>query len=210
MNKPPLRLFLLAHPKSAPATKLAEALMLRFMEPPASGGLRIPVFFTPDQGDDHPPAWEGNGGINLDYAKHTIVVVLSDARMTRTALGGTGDQWEAFLKEGAQRASVGKSPHRVFGVAIGKGGFALSDSRHMLRVSEEPPICEDGETEDEYSDRIGAWIDGLIDDLALEITVPIIQLFEPRAEPNAQKAPVRLFLSHAKGDLDEDEKDAVR
>ena len=51
-TRPPLHLHLLAHPKSEGANELASALMRRFVEPPASGGLRIPVFFTPDRGDD--------------------------------------------------------------------------------------------------------------------------------------------------------------
>lgn len=62
---PPLHLHLLAHPKSAEANQLAAALMRRFVEPPASGGLRIPVFFTPDRGDDLPPALDTEEGLKL-------------------------------------------------------------------------------------------------------------------------------------------------
>ena len=75
----PLQLFLLAHPKSGSAGLLAQELMRRFVEPPASGGLRLPVWFTPDRGDGLPPAWGGEDGINLDAAAHTLVVVLADA-----------------------------------------------------------------------------------------------------------------------------------
>ena len=56
--RPPLHLHLLAHPRSLQANTLASALMRRFVEPPGSGGLRIPVFFTPDRGDDLPPRFE--------------------------------------------------------------------------------------------------------------------------------------------------------
>ncbi|MGH8564902.1 MAG: hypothetical protein ACREXW_12790 [Gammaproteobacteria bacterium] len=45
---------------------MASALMRRFVEPPASGGLRIPVFFTPDRGDDLPPELGKEGGLSLD------------------------------------------------------------------------------------------------------------------------------------------------
>lgn len=69
-NLPPLHLHLLAHPKSDVANVIAADLMRRFVEPPASGGLRIPVFFTPDRGDDLPPPLEAEGGISLDGAVH--------------------------------------------------------------------------------------------------------------------------------------------
>lgn len=87
----PLRLFLLAHPNSESAGLLAQELMLRFVDPPASGGLRLPVFFTPDRGEELPPVWDDDG-VNLDAATHTLVVVLSDARMARFVDDGTGDQ----------------------------------------------------------------------------------------------------------------------
>jgi len=84
-NLPPLHLHLLAHPKSDVANAIAAALMRRFVEPPASGGLRIPVFFTPDRGDDLPPPLEAESGIYLDAAQHSILVILGDQRMVRTA-----------------------------------------------------------------------------------------------------------------------------
>ena len=93
----------------------------------------MPVFFTPDRGDDLPPAWNAEGGLYLDEAEHTIVVVLSDSRMTRTVKGGTGKAWKAFLDEGVKLAPYGASDHQVFGVAVGDRGFGLSDDRHMLR-----------------------------------------------------------------------------
>src|SRR6266478_859504 len=124
MPSTPLRLFVLAHPRSGSAGLLGKELMRRFVEPPASGGLRLPVWFTPDRGDGLPPAWDGDDGINLDAASHTLVVALADARMARRVTlkdeHGTGAQWEKFLAEGAARAPVGKSPHHVFGVAIAK------------------------------------------------------------------------------------------
>jgi hypothetical protein len=37
----PLHISLLAHPKSEPSRRLAEALMRRFVDSPASGGSRV-------------------------------------------------------------------------------------------------------------------------------------------------------------------------
>ena len=101
----PLQLFLLAHPKSETAVSLALELMRKFVDPPASGGLRLPLFFTPDTGDGMPPGWDGNSGIELDSAAHTLVVVLADARMVQSQNvdGGTGELWQEFLEEGIRR-----------------------------------------------------------------------------------------------------------
>ena len=108
MQPTPLRLFLLAHPKSGSAGLLAQELMRRFVEPPASGGLRLPVWLTPDRGDGLPLAWDGDDGINLDAAVHTLVVVLADARMARRVTlqdeRGTGRQ--SFHHRSKQRNEV--------------------------------------------------------------------------------------------------------
>ncbi|MCP4043364.1 MAG: hypothetical protein GY731_15640, partial [Gammaproteobacteria bacterium] len=91
MKKPPLQLYLLAHPASDTAGKLATSLMAHFVEPPASGGLRLPVMFTPNGNDGLPPHLEGRDRLDLNGAEHSLVVVLADARMARTqGPGATG------------------------------------------------------------------------------------------------------------------------
>jgi hypothetical protein len=207
---------------------LAQELMRRFVEPPASGGLRLPVWFTPDHGDGLPPAWDGDDGINLDAAAHTLVVVLADARMARrvTLQGerGTGAEWEKFLAEGAKRAPVGTSPHHVFGVAIAKprdehdqvdeSCFALGGPRHMLGVKKEPSSRGGNESLDGYAKRIELWLKPAADEVALHITIRALHLLEQGVVPAdvspELKAPVRLFLSHSKADLKSDEADVVR
>src|SRR5215469_14238415 len=94
---PPLHIHLLAHPKSESAKAVAQRLMGRFVEPPASGGLRIPVFFTPERGDDLPPRIGERDGIDVDRAQHTLIVILADARMARVVEGGTGVAWRDFI-----------------------------------------------------------------------------------------------------------------
>lgn len=228
MQPVPLHLHLLAHPRSGSAGLLAQELMRRFVEPPSSGGLRLPVRFTPDRGDGLPPAWEGDDGINLTAAEHTLVVVLADARMARrlTFQGerGTGAEWEEFLTEGAMRAPVGTSPHHVFGVAIAKprdehdrvdeSCFALGGPRHMLGVAKEPSSRGPGESLDDYAARIESWLNATAEEVALHVTIRAIHLLEKGKVPADvspdQKAPVRLFLSHAKADLNSNEADAVR
>lgn len=229
MKPIPLRLFLLAHPQSESAGLLGQELMRRFVDPPASGGLRVPVFFTPDCGDGLPPAWDGPDGIQLDASRHTLVVVLADARMAlRTSFKpsekATGAAWQQFLEDGAQRAPVGVSPHHVFGVAIAKARneqesadanvFALGQARHVLGVTKEPVPRQEGESDEAYSQRFNAWLMTAADEIALHISIRAIRLLAEEKVPEDvsvdQKAPVRLFLSHAKADLKSDESDVVR
>lgn len=229
MKPIPLRLFLLAHPQSESAGLLGQELMRRFVDPPASGGLRVPVFVTPDRGDGLPPAWDGLDGIQLDASRHTLVVVLADARMAlRVSLKkdekATGAKWQQFLDEGAQRAPVGVSPHHVFGVAIAKprneqdsadaNVFALGQARHVLGVPKEPVPRQEGESDEAYSQRFNAWLMAAADEIALHISIRAIRLLAEEKVPAdvsvEQKAPVRLFLSHAKADLKSDESDVVR
>lgn len=191
----PLQLHLLAHPKSEPSWRLTEALMRRFMDPPASGGLRVPVLMTPDTGDGSPPEWDTDDGVRLDAAEHTVVVVLSDSVMAQTVAGGTRAKWKAFLDAGARRAPVGESQHYVFGVAVGGDGFRLEDTRHMLSVDEPPWEDDDdrpweNEADGDYGEHLRKWVDRQIDELALQITLRAIQLLDPRvfASPDSSSS----------------------
>lgn len=194
MTRPPLHLHLLAHPQSEQANQLAAALMSRFVEPPASGGLRIPVFFTPEKGDDLPPELNMEGGLNFDAAQHTIVVVLADARMLRTVPNGTGDDWKAFVRRAIELTPLDASPHHVLPVALEQEGFYLSDSLHVLPAL----LVDEGSQEDVKKRRLA--------EISFHIAARAIQLLEhgkvPALAPNRMQAPVTIFLSHAKADLD--------
>lgn len=198
MTRSPLHLHLLAHPNSESANQLALDLMKRFVEPPASGGLRIPVFFTPDTGDDLPPVLDMEGGINFEAAQHTIVVVLSDERMVRTVPNGTGDAWKSFVQHAITLTPLNENPHLVLPIAIEKEGFQLSDTLHIL-----PATLKDEGTQAEKDRRLA--------EISFHIAASAIQLLEhgkvPAVAPNRMKAPVTIFLSHAKADLDRNHHD---
>lgn len=198
-NRPPLHIHLLAHPKSDEANKLASALMRRFVEPPASGGLRIPVFFTPDRGDDLPPELDTQYGLDIRAAQHSIIVVLADERMLRTVPSGTGDAWIAFVRRAVELTPLDSSPHHVLPVALDSEGFRLSDGHHIL-----PATLATGMKTDEAMDRRLA-------DVSFHVAARAIQLLEhgkvPAIAPNRMRAPVTIFLSHAKADLDEKQHD---
>ena len=211
MKPIPLRLFLLAHPQSESAGLLGQELMRRFVDPPASGGLRVPVFFTPDRGDGLPPAWDGSDGIELDASQHTLVVVLADARMAQLVDDGNGAQWAQFLEDGITRANNSGHRHLVFGIAVGGDGYLISDQRHMVGVAEAPEVpMKKAQTEAEkqtqaaQSEKFQDWLARAADDAALQIAIRAIQLLEPRAAQAGpgRRPPVKLFLSHAKADLE--------
>jgi hypothetical protein len=208
MPKEPLRLFLLAHPKSAACQSLAVSLMRRFVDPPATAGLRIPVRLTPERGNDLPPEWDGIDGINLDAADHTLVVVLADSRMVRTVFGGTGQQWTQFFQEGVKRAAAASGSHYVLGIAADSAGFNIASSQHMVRIAHDCPALTGNTEHDDHV--VSEWLKNVVDDAALQITVQAIRKLEPRVQPTEGRAPLQLFLSHAKADLSADTRDPVR
>lgn len=200
--KSPLLLHLLAHPKSESAKAVATALMHRFVEPPASGGLRVPVRFTPERGDDLPPQLDDPDGIKLDDAEHCIIVVLADKRMTRTAGGGTGKAWSEFTAAAMGAAPIGTSPHHVLPVALDEAGFGISAERHVLGA------LADGSVEADAADE------ARLSEISLHVAARAIQLLEKgkivEERPDQIKAPVQLFISHAKADLSSEGDDPAR
>lgn len=199
---PPLHLHLLAHPKSKAANELATQLMHRFVEPPASGGLRIPVSFTPDTGGDFPPALNTENGLKLDAAQHTVIVVLADARMLRKVDDGTGQHWIDFVQRALALAPLDSSPHHVLPVALEQEGFRISNEYHVLPALLDAAITNAQEAAER---RLAA--------VSFHIAARAIQLLTkgkvPAVNPDCMKAPVSIFLSHAKADLDKQPHDPV-
>jgi len=200
--RPPLHIHLLAHPKSIEAKKLASKLMNRFVEPPACGGLRVPVFFTPDQGDDLPPSLSSKDDINLEAAQHTLVVILADARMLRTVQTGTGKAWKDFVSEVRKFTPLDSSTHHLLPVALDADGFLISDQIHAL------PAILNSQMD------IDAALERRLAEVSFYVAARAIQLLEKgkiaAITPDRIQAPVRIFLSHAKADLDPSKQDPVR
>jgi len=195
MKRPPLHLYLFAHPDSAIGNRVASALMARFVEPPASGGLRIPVSFTPDRGDFLPPPLQGREALDLDAAEHSLVVLLADGRMVRTqGPDATGEAWIQFADKLFGLAPLGSSAHHVLPVALDQSGLTLAGGRHAI------PALIDAEAPEGEDRRLS--------EISFHIAARAIQLLEVGtvAETAADqfKAPVRLFISHAKADLGKD------
>lgn len=199
--KQPLVVHLLAHPGSTDAKFVASALRDRFVEPPASGGLRVPVFFTPDTGDGLPPSLGDPDGLDLDAYEHSLVVVLADATMLRTVPTGTGNEWKQFVTRLRDVTPLDESPHHVLPVALDEFGFQIGGMGHVLPAAV-------GERQDQFP--TAEW---RLSNLSFHVAARALQLLEygkvPATRPDHMQAPVRLFLSHAKAGLTQNDQDPV-
>jgi hypothetical protein len=136
MQKQPLHLRLLFHPQSELAHRVAQSLLERFVEPPATIGLRIPTFFGPDNGDRLPPPMTGAQSVDLDVAEHTIVVLLSDITMVRQVEpNDTGDEWRACAKTFTDRVDASNGRHEFFAAALDSAGFGISEDRNIVKAN---------------------------------------------------------------------------
>lgn len=194
----PIQFHLLYHASSPAAKQVAKGLFERFVDPPLSGGLRVPVFFTPEREDGLPPdpAQLGPG-----TADRSIVVVLSDAVMMRRVDGGTGQQWTAFLQEMVKQAAEVPDQMAVLPVGLDSAGFDLADTRNIINA----PLIDDLE-ENVARQRQIAEISFHMATLGLRL----LRNETAGAAPITDwKAPVTLFLSHAKRDVSKDRSDPV-
>lgn len=195
MLRPPLHLRILFHPASDLSQQAGRTLLNRFVEPPTSIGLRIPTFFGPDNGDALPPPVEGPQSLDLDIAEHTIVVLLSDVKTVRDAVeGDTGTQWQKFTQQMSEDVAASEGRHHFFAVALDEKGFGICDDRHIVAATE-------GTVEDR------------VNEISLHISIRAITLLRDSRlnieDARGLKAPISIFLSHAKADLRKNEKDSV-
>jgi SLOG-like protein/TIR domain-containing protein len=219
-KRPPLQLHLLFHPKSAHARAFAEKLMDRFVEAPISGGLRIPVRFTPDRDDGSPPTLGGEERLDLDAAQDTIVVFLADQTLVQAARpSDRGRQWQLFhdqlkqLERQPRETAAETTRLHVFVVSLDDFGFQLSPDRHAVSGKlQSEPVADDGSlTPEERARRADEHRQAelrRLNEISLQIAIRAIQLLKhgsvPDQQPDKVEIPVCLFLSHAKNDLDRD------
>lgn len=185
-NKQPLRLLVLFHPKSAAARALALGVYRRFMATGSAPGLRIPVAFLPERDDGHPSSILAE----MDKAEHTLVIALVDKRMLRTAEPEdrvTAEAWGVEISS-ARDAYRDHPKHGLVMAALDDRSFGLHpsiESASYVRL-------------DRFQDP-----DEQSDDLAFQIAVAALTLLRdrPLASEPVDKAPIQLFVSHAKVDL---------
>ena len=187
---PPLHVHFLFHPKSELARGLAEGFVAEWMPEPGTPGLRIPTFLTPTSEEGLPP-----GELPLDDADHCLVVLLVDRVMARRQRG-QGKQWSAFAR-GLMAAHPSGDRHQILPVILDQQGFDFDEL-----VSSKHAVVAYGEDTDPKGVRA---------EISFAISVRALLLLRGDAVPSGRLvAPVTLFVSHAKADLDRDKQDPVR
>jgi hypothetical protein len=187
MSRPPLSIYILFHPKSATSRELALGLYRQFMTAGSGAGLRIPIRFAEVRQDDLPPE-----ALKLDDAEHTLVVPLVDARMAQRARAvdrPVADAWAVLLTQLVTNLIDQPSPHGLLPVAVGAGAFGLAtqlEDRSFVRL-----------------DRFDNEPDKKLPDLCFQVAAAALQLLrnQPLPVEPTTKAPIQLFISHAKVDM---------
>ncbi len=187
MHRPPLRVLVLFHPASASSRELALGLYRRLTGTGGTPGLRIPVAFSPVREGHLPPET-----LDVDSAEHTLVVALVDGRMAQRARPEdrlSADKWADLVAGLTARLVVPASPHGLLPVAVDSKAFGLSKAladRSFVRL-----------------DRFDTEPERKPDELCFHVAAAALQLLAGRQLPEepSGKAPIQLFVSHAKADL---------
>lgn len=174
----PLLVHLIFHPASATARSLATALDEALNDDPALPGLRVPTVLAAEDGSGLPPAH-----YRLDEADRNVVVLLADDRMALepSSLPAGRQGWPAFAGDLGQRCSAAGCRFVPFQLSEHAWPIdARLGSTSFLRSFGQP---EHART---------AWT-------ARALVVEICRFLQ--GEARGDRAPVRLFLSHAKQDV---------
>jgi hypothetical protein len=151
--------------------------------------LRVPIYFLEEDGSSLPRP------VDLDRADHTLAVLLLDGRMTDRRRGEKG-AWAMWARDLAASAPPG-GRHHVMPVALDSAAFELSPElgeRHFLSLAGVTDV-----------DRRQARLSFGMAVRALHLLID-----DERDDVAAKQAPVTLFVSHAKKDLDPRRQDPVR
>ncbi|MFT5467870.1 MAG: hypothetical protein ACI8UO_002977 [Verrucomicrobiales bacterium] len=182
LTKPPLLIHLLFHPDSKNARELALRLHAELNADHTLPGLRIPTVFAPEDDETKlPPA-----GYSLDEADNSIAVVLADDHMVvRPDNVPEGRQsWSSFV--GDLRETCRRTDHRFIPIQLTDSAWPLDPHLRGTSFLRGVLYAKDKEK------------------LATEMTRALIVetcrflLGKERGE----SVPLRLFLSHAKQDME--------
>jgi hypothetical protein len=181
MPKTPLLVHIIFHPSSVDAHGLARALHQALNGDPAVPGLRVPTVFCPTDGISPPVEYD-----YLDDAERSFVVVLADEYMVDRD-SAQERKWSTFIGD-LWQACQG-SPHRFFPVQLHKAAWSFDDrlsGTSFLRAFENA----------DESSRNDLVVRRLVTELCRHLKN------EPQDSRTEARAPVRLFLSHTKMDID--------
>ncbi len=188
----PLHVVVLGHPDSpafcsAPGgpvddASLAMQILRRLYGAPATLELRIPTWFSRALPDGGPPPLEECWTTGADA---TLLVYLLDARMARRVAGGSAEAWGAHLAQAIVDAEADPRRRSVVPLALDGQGFDVVPSgmtRSIRRIPPERPL-------DTILQHIGVRALYLLSDRI------------PPADEGRLQAPIQVFVSHAKADL---------
>jgi hypothetical protein len=177
---PTLLVHLIFHPASDNARQLARTIHKALNADPVVPGLRVPTVFCPTDGVSPPASYD------LDNAECSFVVVLADQYVVDRD-SGQERKWSTFIGDFWERCQ--DSAHRFLPVQLHKAAWGFDErlkGTSFLRAFAEP-------------DK--AVRDALI---VRRLVIELCKQLQGSKEGvnNESKAPVKLFLSHTKLDID--------
>jgi hypothetical protein len=180
MKKPPLLVHLIFHPGSKSARELATAIHRALNDDSELPGLRVPTRFACEDGSGFAPIF-----LDLDEAERSVVVILADDKMViePTIVPEGRMLWSEFVAELYERCE--DSPHRLIPVQLSANVYPLDD-----RLAGASFLRGNLQRED---DLVSWAIRALI--------VEICRFLH--GDKRGNRMPLRLFLSHAKQDINE-------
>jgi hypothetical protein len=174
----PLLLHLIFHPRSSDARSLARAFYRALNNDPVLPGLRIPTVLAVEDGAGLPPLRH-----DLDEAEHSVAVIFADDYMVLEQPVPAGrTSWPQFVADLWKQCGSGQ--HRLLPVQLSEAAWPLHECLNQvnfLRALQPDP--------DERGRRLQR---GLI--------IEICRFLMGHAR--GERVPVRIFLSHAKQDID--------
>lgn len=181
----PLQIICYWHAASPEGGRLATLLYERLTRRVGKPGLRIPVAFGPCAPDGGPPP-----SLETHRFGHTLAIVLIDHYMTQRVFGGAGVAWGQFVYELLD--AHGQQGLSVLPVALDESAFDL-DERFARQSFIRLDLHQDAGDRDE--------------ELIFQASVYGLKALLPTGAKHGngpyEKAPVSIFLSHAKKDLGE-------
>lgn len=180
----PLFVHFLFHKKSTLGRALAKKMFEELTSSPNFPGPRIPVLYARDDGSGQPPTLDS---VRPKRGSKSLVCLLADDCMAKTDSDRGASAWGRF----AQRLLHGfpSKNAAVLPVAIDGGAFHLHGQlarTSFVRLDVKPTLALQAS------------------ELFFQVAVHALELLagkKRRGEPTATIAPLRIFVSHAKGDL---------
>ena len=177
----PLLIHLIFHPASKEARSLAIDLHGAFNDDPILPGLRLPTVVVPEDGTNAAPT-----RYDLNGAERSVVIVLADDNMAADRPPAGRVSWPEFVADLADRC--GDDRHRFLPVQLSQYAWPLHarlEGTNFIRAWGEP------------AGNRTAWTERRI---VIEICRFLL------GEKRGEQAPVRIFLSHAKQDINTEPK----